>query len=261
MIRLASRLYTGTVVHKRTRPRTHGFSYRVFALCLDLDEIDLLADKLRLFSRNARNLVSIRDSDFGDGSSESIAARTRRVLESSGLSGACARIELLCYPRLMGYAFNPLSVYFCHGGDGGLKAIIYEVTNTFAERRSYVIPVESTGGIVSQRCAKGMYVSPFTKAQGEYSFHVKPPSGDVVVGVAFRDAAGPVLKTHFRGECRSLGDARLLSTLVRYPAMTLKVIAGIHIEAARLWMKGVPVVQHHASPRYSVSVISGEQSL
>ena len=253
--RLSSSIYEGTVVHKRLTPRQHGFSYPVFALCLDVDEIDDVARRLRFFSRNHRNLLSFRDTDLGAAGPESVAVKVRTLLESCHLSNCAARIELVCYPRLFGYVFNPLSVYFCRKADGTVGAVIYEVSNTFGERKSYVIPVPTGSSVISQDCAKEMYVSPFTGADGHYGFHCIAPEERVVLGVNFREGGRPVLKTHFRGNRRPLTDATILSLLARHPLMTLKVMGAIHVEAARLWAKGVPLVTRHASPAYSFTLV------
>jgi uncharacterized protein len=256
MTALSSAIYAGQVVHKRLVPRQHGFTYRVFALALNVDEISGIAGSLRLFGHNRRRLVSFHDEDYGRGDSVGVAEHIRSVLAAAGLQTASERVVLLCYPRLFGFVFNPLSVYFCHDGSDQLRAVVYEVSNTFRERTSYVIPVEPTcSGIVHQVCAKEMYVSPFTPRAAQYSFHVSPPRDDVVVGITLRDGTGPVLKTHFRGDRMPLTDRTLAGMVARHPLMTAKVVGAIHFEAARLWLKGVPLVKRHASGRHTISVI------
>lgn len=249
-------LYAGAVVHKRLVPKRHGFAYRVFALCLDVDEIDRLDRELRLFSRGRANLLSFYDGDCGEAGVRPIAEKTRRLLAEAGLECFGARIELLTYPRILGYVFTPLSVFFCHDAGGALGAVIYEVTNTFGERRSYLI---EAGGrareTLVQECRKQLYVSPFTGANGTYSFHVVAPSERIVIGVAFRDGDQPVLKTHFRGERIALTDASVARLLARHPLMTLKVVGAIHYEALRLWLKGVPLVPRHVSPAYAATIV------
>jgi DUF1365 family protein len=259
MTELASRIYEGTIVHKRLAPRQHAFSYRVFALCLDVDEIDLLDERLRLFSRYKMNLLGFRDADVGAAGVEPVATKARSLLERCGLGRWGARIELVCYPRLLGYVFNPLSVYFCRDAGGSVGAVIYEVTNTFGERKSYVIPANTDTGTIAQDCAKEMYVSPFTGAAGHYGFHCIAPSDRVVIGVNFREGGRPVLKTHFRGECRPMTDGALLGLVARHPLMTLKVVGAIHYEAFRLWVKGVPLVARHTSPDYSFTIVDRTQ--
>jgi DUF1365 family protein len=256
---LRSRVYTGRVVHRRRAPRAHAFSYRVFALALDLDEIDAVAGRLRLFARGRGGLFSFHDGDVGRPGPEPIAMRTRSLLAEAGLGRFASRIELLTYPRLFGYVFNPLSVYFCHDDDGRLGAVLYEVTNTFQERKCYVIPLDpgeptACDGPLRHACAKEMYVSPFTDAQGTYSFHLRPPGEAVTVGVALRSDGKPVLDTCFHATRRPLTDRTLAMLAFGYPLMTLKVTVAIHLEAVQLWAKGVPVVARHSSPKFSYSV-------
>ena len=163
MTGFASSIFAGHVVHKRLTPKQHGFAYKVFSLCLDVDEIDLLSSELRLFSRNRRNLLSFYDADHGAGDGTPVAEHIRKTLAVAGLGQTTHRIKLLCYPRVLGFVFNPLSVYFCYADGERLAAIVYEVSNTFHERVSYVIPVDhSAGAVVRQVCAKEMDVSPFT---------------------------------------------------------------------------------------------------
>jgi DUF1365 family protein len=249
-------LYAGKVVHRRVRPKAHRLGYRVFSMCLDVDEIDRLDLGLPIFSRNRFNLFGFHDRDYGPGDGTRVDVHTRRLLAEAGLSHAACRIRLLCYPRILGYVFNPLSVYFCEDRDGFLAAIVYEVSNTFGERKSYVIPVEAGAGpVLHQSCAKEMYVSPFTHRDGRYSFSIRPPGEDVVVGVAFHDGDGAVMNAHFSGARLPLDLRTLWGVFARFPLMTVKVIGGIHLEAARLWSKGVPLVARHGSPAYSFTVV------
>lgn len=253
--------YRGVVVHRRLQPKAHAFAYKVFCLSLDLDEIEEMSRELNVLRFNRWGLTSFHDRDFGEGTGVPAAEQARTVLREAGLAHAREKIRLLCYPRVLGYVFNPLSVYFCYTGRGELGAVIYEVSNTFGERKSYVIPAApSHSGVVMQSCEKEMYVSPFTARQGEYRFRVKPPSDRVLVGVDLHGAEGEVLRTHFRGVREAISDGALLRLLGAHPLMTLKVIGGIHLEAARLWRKGVPLVARHPSPSYSFTVVKPDAS-
>ncbi len=225
-----SALYEGDVTHTRIFPRRHAFRYRVFSLLLDLDEIDGLS--LKLFARNRAALASFHDADHGDGRplKEWATAKLAEVgIEADG------PIRLLCYPRILGYVFNPLSVWFCHRADGHLAATIYEVHNTFGERHSYVLPAGET-----QACDKAFYVSPFLSQDCRYVFAIVPPGEDVVIAIRESEGGAPVLNAVFSGKHKALTDRALASALVRHPLMTLKVVAAIHFEAFRLWLKRVP---------------------
>jgi uncharacterized protein len=248
-------IYEGDVVHRRLRPVQHALSYRVFSLLIDVDRLKETAAKLRLFSYNKANAISLHDRDFGAGDGVSIAEQARRIFEAAGFETAGARILLLAYPRVFGYAFNPLSVYFLVGGDDRLIALNYEVSNTFSERKGYVVSAgcETAEGIYAQGCRKELFVSPFAAQSGTYHFRVRHTDDRLTVGVAYADADGPLIKTYFHGRARPLGDRLLGALLIRLPLMTLKVIGAIHYEALKLWLKGVPLVEGHSSPRFSVS--------
>jgi DUF1365 family protein len=260
MTELASRAYEGTVLHQRLRPQGHKFTYRVFSMLFDLDEIDRLDASLRLFSRNRFNLFSFHDRDHGGEGCTDTASHVRRLLTDMGFGEACARIRLLCYPRLLGYVFNPLSTYFCHDATGELKLIVYEVTNTHYERKWYVIPAEKRGeNTYAQSCDKELYVSPFTTPTGHYDFRIVAPGREVFVGVDLVEPDGRTLVTWFRGEARALTDRVLLGLWLRHPLMTLKVTVAIHFEAARLWLKGVKVQDRLKSPKFSFSVFTAQK--
>lgn len=250
---MKSALYAGIVMHARLRPKRHRLRYRVFSLLLDLDEMDELDRSLRLFGHNRAALFSFHDKDHGAGDG-ALRQWVSTQLDAAGIALGVPRIEMLCYPRILGYVFNPLTVYFCHDG-ADLRAILYEVHNTFGERRTYVIPVKGAG-TVAQSCAKEMYVSPFVPMQCDYRFTIDPPADKVLVRIDETDEAGLFLTASFAGERRALDDGALLRALLAYPLMTLKVTAAIHWEALKLWAKGVPVFRHRkAATRIATSVV------
>lgn len=251
-------LYFGQVVHRRLRPRVHDLRYRVFALYADLDELPSIARALPVFSYNRFNLFSVNDRDFGDGSGAELRGWVERQLQTAGIEFSGGHIGVLCYPRLFGYAFNPLSVFFCYSASGGLQAILYEVHNTFGQRHTYLIPVvPAQRDTVRQSCAKQFYVSPFIPMEGSYDFRVRPPRERVRIAITESDAEGPLLHAMFSGKRRPLTSRRLLSTLITHPLMTVKVIAGIHWEALQLWLKRIPLVPRPAPPPEPVTIVGG----
>ena len=256
MSKSSSRAYVGTVVHKRLIPRRHAFRYHVFALCLDVDEIDALSARLRLFSRNRWNIMSFFDRDFGSRGQTTVASFARALLIDAGLGHAGTRIELLCYPRLLGFAFNPLSVYFCYETEGRLSALIYEVSNTFGQRHIYLIPVEGRGPI-AQTCDKTFYVSPFMDMDLTYAFRIRPPGDAVSIIVDVHDSEGHVMGAAFSGIRRELTDRSLLHAWLSHPLMTLGVMAAIHWEAFKIWRKGGRLRARPPPPATSVTFVHG----
>jgi DUF1365 family protein len=236
----ASCLYTGTVMHRRFKPHEHRLNYRVFWCLLDLDELSQLPSRLRFFSLKGFNLFGFRNADHGDGSQRPLRAQVEAYLATAGIDLEGGAIRLLCMPRLLGFVFNPISVYYCYGCGGALKALLYQVHNTFGQRHSYLIPVGSKPGEpLEQRCLKAFYVSPFMDMDIAYRFRVQPPGARVALAIESSDAQGPVLFASLAGERRALTDAALLRAFLSFPLMTLKVVAGIHWEALLLWIKGM----------------------
>lgn len=238
---MTSALYAGLVTHLRRRPRRCSLRYRVVQGLFDLDELPGLGRRLRLFGYNRPAPISFHDRDHGDGSGD-LRGWVERQLETAGLAGPWGGVQVLCMPRMLGYVFNPLSVYFCRDRTGALAAMIYEVNNTFGERHAYVLPAHSGGPVVRQHCEKAFYVSPFMPMELRYDFRITPPDASVVVAVSAGDAKGPVLDARFVGRRRPLTDCALLAALAAYPLMTLKVVLAIHWEALRLWLRGLRLV-------------------
>jgi DUF1365 family protein len=252
----ASAIYEGWVMHRRLRPRHHAFRYRVFSLLLDLDELEGLGHRLTLFRFNRSGALSFHDSDHGDG--RTLRAWLDDLLAREGIVADGAR-RVLCYPRLFGYVFNPLSVWFCHRADGRLAAIIHEVHNTYGERHAYVLRTgDADDAIVRQRVAKDFFVSPFLPMDCAYDFRIRPPGDDVLVAINESEAGRPVLTATFAGKRRPLTDATLAAMLLRHPLMTLKVVAAIHYEAVRLMWKGVARHAHGSAGRPSPATAAAE---
>ena len=158
---------------------------------------------------------------------------------------------LLCYPRLLGFVFNPISVYFCHDETGNLVACIYEVRNTFGQRHTYVAKVEagelSDAGLRQTR-TKLFHVSPFVGMEGVYEFRVLPPGDKVRVRILETENGEPLLSATIIGTQKPLNTGTVLTECIRAPLMTLKVVAGIHYEALKLWLKGARYQPIPAAP-------------
>lgn len=251
----AGAIYEGRVVHQRLKPRRHRLSYRVFTLLADIDRLDELDASLRLFAHDRAGLLSVRDRDHGPvGRGGDLRGWIEEVLDGIGIAPP-ARVEMLCYPRLFGYVFNPLTVYFCRDEADRPVATVYEVHNTFGERHAYALPVEDgrPGALIRQSADKRFFVSPFLPMDCAYRFQVRPPADEVSVVIRQSDADGPVLGAAFTGRRRRLSDRELLRAVVRHPLMTHKVIAAIHLEAAKLWLKGVPFLGRRGAREGTVS--------
>jgi uncharacterized protein len=241
----AAALYFGEVMHARLRPVGHRFSYRVMNLLIDLDRLDV-ADRLsRLFGVNRAALYSFHETDHGDRDGSSLRRYAQRCAAAHGVDLTGGRVLLLCYPRLLGYAFNPLSVYFCYRAEGNLGLVIYEVRNTFGEIHAYAVPIkpgEISAAGIRQSQDKRFYVSPFIEMATRYHFRIAPPGSMVRLRILETDQAGPLLAATFHGRRRALTTGRLLRSFFSLPLVTLKILAAIHWEALRLWSKGVRLV-------------------
>jgi DUF1365 family protein len=249
-------LYFGEVVHERQRPRRHRLRYRVFSLLVDVDRLPEISAQSRLFAYNGRGLFSVHDIDHGKMPGQSLAEWARHELAAAGLARAGHHIELLCYPRLLGYVFNPLSVYFCRDRFGALAAIIYEVHNTFGERHAYVLAVDDDAhAVIRQEAAKAFFVSPFISMECLYKFRIQPPGSHVRVVMRVEDGDGLLLAASFSGKLRPFDDRQLARAALAYPFMTVKVIAGIHWEALKLWAKKAPVFEHAPAQGPDVTVV------
>lgn len=257
---ISSCIYAGQVMHHRFKPARHRFIYQVFSMLLDLEELDTLNKRLKLFSLNRFNLFSFHERDHGDGSSRPLVNQIRDALRSQGLNLGQGKVKLLCYPRLLGYVFNPLSVFYCYDEQGQLGAILYEVSNTFNQKHRYLIPVnQPDDSIIRQSCPKAFYVSPFIGMEARYHFRMQPPDKQVAVCIRETDKEGALLHASFTGKQRPLSDSSLLKTFARYPLMTLKVIAGIHWEALHIWRKKIPLQPRPAPPASSITLVTNQR--
>lgn len=241
-----SAVYWGQLMHNRLRPKKHRFCYRIAPWVLDLNALESLSSKLRFFSINRFNLVSFHEKDYGDGSGRPLQKQIQQLLAREKLCPPTS-IKLLCFPRVLGYVFNPLSVYYCFDATEKLYAVVYEVSNTFGERHSYVIPApqeEADQKILHQAASKQLHVSPFFPMDCHYTFRLTAPSERLTLGIHLHDQQGKLFGAVFTGKQCPLNDRNILKQTALLPLQTIKVIAAIHWEALRLFVKGISVFKH-----------------
>ena len=237
-------LYIGDVMHARLKPVGHRFRYRVMSMVIDIDRLAEAGRLSWLFGVNQHGIYSFHESDHGHRDGSPIRPYIETVLAQNGVDLTGGRVTLLCYPRLFGYVFNPLSIYYCYDRSGALAALIYEVRNTFGELHSYIRPItqgEVSSAGIRQIEDKTFYVSPFIPMAMRYHFRLTEPGDHVRIRILETDADGPLLAAAFSGKRRALTTSTLVGMLVRLPFMTAKVIGGIHWEAMKLWLKGLPI--------------------
>jgi uncharacterized protein len=254
-------LYFGDVMHARLKPVGHRFSYRVMSLLIDLDRLAAADRQSPLFGVNRAALYSFHERDHGDRDGASLRGYAQRCAAQHDIDLDGGRVWLLCYPRLLGHTFNPLSVYFCYRADGALSLVIYEVRNTFGEIHPYVLPVrpgEVTEAGLRQQQDKLFYVSPFIAMAMRYHFRVSPPGEQVRLRILETDCDGPLLSATFSGQRRALTTSALLRAFFSLPLVTLKIVAAIHWEALRLWLKGLHPVERPDAAGANAALASRE---
>ena len=241
----AAALYFGKVMHARLKPTGHRFNYRVMSLLIDLDRLVAADRQSPLFGVNRAALYGFHETDHGDRDGSSLRLYAQRCAAKHDIDLTGGRVLLLCYPRLFGYTFNPLSVYFCYRADGELALLIYEVRNTFGDIHSYplaVKPDQTSDAGIRQQQDKLFYVSPFIEMAMRYHFRVSPPGSDVKLRILETDRDGPLLAATFCGRRHALTTAALLRSFFSLPLVTFKIVLAIHWEAVRLWLKGARLV-------------------
>ena len=247
----------GRVRHARLRPAVNQFSYGAYFLRLPLRSLALRPWRSRLLGLNRAAPMAVLDRDHGDG--RPLVEWIDGVLAEHGIEDAVGEVWLHTFPRVFGYVFNPVSFWFAHRADGTLRAVVCEVNNTFGERHCYLLAHDdgrplAWGEEVSAR--KVFHVSPFCAVDGHYRFRFMLTGGapQRFVGCIDHDASdGPLLRTALSGTLEPLADRALLRALLGYPAFTLGVIARIHWQALKLFVKRVPFFSKPAAPAHSVT--------
>jgi uncharacterized protein len=230
-------VFMGTVKHRRLQPVEHDLSYKVASVLLDVDDLENGLPTLMRYNRFG--LFSIDDRDHGAlEHSQSIKDFAWAEMQKYAEPGV-TRIMMLCYPRMLGYTFNPLTVFFGLDAEGSVRMQLFAVHNTFGGRHIYPAGPFAPGQDSFSRVEKTFRVSPFNKIEGHYGLRASRPAEEVSVGVALTTSDGPIMKAYFHGKRRPLSNAVLIRVFLGMPFMTLKIMAAIHWEALKLWTKGL----------------------
>ena len=239
---MTSSIYNGTVIHKRFKPKVHFFKYQVFSLLIDLSELDILDKKISFFSYNSFNLISFFDKDHGDRNGTSLIDWVKNNLKENKITYENIKIKLLCYPRIFGYVFNPLSVFFVYDNNDNLISILYEVKNTFGEQHTYIFKVENDN-LLQHNCEKKFHVSPFIEMNCNYFFRILKPSEKISVIIDQYQSNEKILYASQDGKRTDFTSSELIKSYLKHPLMTFKIISAIHFEAFKLWAKGIKFIK------------------
>ena len=246
-------IYNGKVIHRRFKPKEHYFKYNVFSLLIDLDELEIIQNKIKIFSYNKFNIISFYETDHGPRDGTSLKKWIIKNLKDIGINNENIQIKLLCYPRIFGYAFNPLSVFFIYDQNSRLISILYEVKNTFGEQHTYIFKTDDDK-IIINNCSKKFHVSPFIEMECHYYFRVLKPSDKISVIIDQSDKDGKLLYASQDGNARELNEKNLIISYISHPLMTFKIIVAIHYEALKLWLKGIKFVKKKFNIKNNMSI-------
>ncbi len=239
----SSCIYNGQVIHKRFKPKEHFFKYKVFSLLLDLSELNLLDRELKIFSYNKFNILSFYDVDHGPRDGTSLISWVKENLNNNNINSNEIKIKLLCYPRVLGYVFNPLSIFFVYDKNLNLISILYEVKNTFGEQHTYVFKIDKDNQFLEHSCKKKFHVSPFIEMNCLYYFKILKPTDKLSVVINQNDDSGKLLFASQDGLKNELNNKNLMISYISNPLMSFKIIGAIHFEAFKLWIKGIKLVK------------------
>ena len=249
-----SYIYNGTVIHKRFKPKEHYFKYKVFSLLINLSELEELDKKINFFSLNKFNLISFYEKDHGARDGSSLADWVKQNLKANNIITENIVIKLLCYPRIFGYVFNPLSIFFIYDKDERLISILYEVKNTFGEQHTYIFRVENENKLIQNNCSKKFHVSPFIEMDCTYFFKITKPEEKILVYIDQHDNKGKLLVAFQEGVKVNLNNKNLLKNYFFHPLMSFKIILAIHFEAFRLWIKGVKFIKKKFKIKNNITI-------
>ena len=247
-------IYSGFVTHRRFKPKRHFFKYKTFSLLIDLREIKNLEERIKIFSYNRFNILSFYNVDHGPRDGSSLSDWVKKTLSEAKIDLGAGTIKLLCYPRFFGYVFNPLSIFYCYDDNSQLKAILYEVKNTFNEQHTYVFAASTSSNLILHKCNKKFYVSPFIEMETFYNFRLLKPGKILNIFIKQSDDKGTLLTACQVGKKLEMSSKNLLIQFLKHPLMSFKVIMAIHFEALRLWIKGVKLVKRKIKIKNNLSI-------
>lgn len=250
-----SKIYIGKVIHKRFKPKEHYFKYNVFSLLIDLNELEEINKYIKFFSYNKFNIISFYDKDHGDRDGSSIKLWVKKNLRNIGIMTEDISIKLLCYPRIFGYVFNPLSTYFIYNKHSELISIFYEVKNTFGEQHTYIFKAQDEK-TVQNKCKKKFYVSPFIEMDCEYHFKTLNPREQLSVVINQNDKDGKLLFASQDGISKDFNNKNLILSYLTHPLMTFKIIGAIHYEAFKLWAKRIKLITKKIKLKNNITIES-----
>jgi hypothetical protein len=249
-----SYIYSGNVVHKRFKPKIHFFKYKVFSLLIDLSELELLNKNLKIFSYNKFNIVSFYDIDHGARDGSSIRGWVIDNLKKNYIDTKNIQIKLLCYPRIFGYVFNPLSVFYIYDNNSNLISVLYEVKNTFGEQHTYIFKTDINQNLIQHMCKKKFHVSPFIEMDCIYFFRLLKPGKKISVIIDQNDQEGKILYASQDGVRCELTNANFIKSYLKHPLMTFKIILAIHFEAFKLWSKGIKFIKKTLKIKNNITI-------
>ena len=249
-----SAIYNGKVIHKRFKPKVHYFKYKVFSLLIDLSELEILDKNVNFFSYNKFNLISFYEKDHGDRDGSSLTSWVIKNLEKNNIQAKDIKIKILCYPRIFGFVFNPLSVFYVYNLQDQLISILYEVKNTFGEQHTYIFKVTKDANLVQNNCSKKFHVSPFIEMNCNYFFRLLKPGNKISVVIDQYDNEDQILYASQDGTRSDFNTHHLIKSYLKHPIMTFKIILAIHFEAFKLWAKGIKFIKKKIKIKNNITI-------
>lgn len=260
---LKSRIYKCQVYHKRLLPKVHQFTYSHLMFFLDLDELPMIDRGLKLFSHNGSSIYNFRDIDHLDEDSQALKDRVVQLFSAAACGVIPEKVFLLANPRVFGYVFNPISVYYMFDRDDTMLGVVVEICNTFMERKAYVIPLspEAEKSVVSKKMVKNFYISPYCKLDDQLDFRINNPTEKLRLAVNTVNGGATIIETTLSGSPCKLDDHNLLKYSFRYPLVNVLTMARIHWQALKLFLRGVPFAYKEDNPELQTNLYRAHKSI